>query len=522
MQGTNLLNDPGFKKTLDQSPFQEGDLPGLSTAIADAFERLNPEQRQAMRQALDELDDLSEKELAAFFRLISYIDQNPGEYPKFVEQLKQSGPFEPGDVPEKYDPNFTSLIKVLVGHALQRVRGGAEEPAFAEGGIVSLKGQAAKVRSAGRNGDSILAHITPFEAGMLNRVGGGGTINPQTGLPEFSLWTSIRKVLVPIAKIAATAALTFFGVPPMVSGAIVGGVSSLLSGGSAKDALKAGLIGGATAGLASGVSSMLSGGEFLSGAFQGTGLFGGTTSSLFGGAGEAAAAGSGAPAPAAGGVAPTVGAGAPGMGSLAPAGTPNAGTVSTAPGAPTVPVAAAKANLFNDPKGFFSKAMTPEGIAEIWKDNKGPITLAAGAGLLAFGSGTKKTQRPGIVGPTGTELLAKEPGKYGFDVTKFAQQETPANPPVFPGGGYIAPSIASAPIPPPQYGGFEYPTGIMAAKAGGHISGPGTGTSDSIPARLSDGEFVMTADAVRGAGNGSRMKGARKMYELMHKFERMA
>jgi hypothetical protein len=60
------------------------------------------------------------------------------------------------------------------------------------------------------------------------------------------------------------------------------------------------------------------------------------------------------------------------------------------------------------------------------------------------------------------------------------------------------------------------------AKRGGKIDGPGTGTSDSIPARLSDGEFVMTAKAVRGAGGGDRMKGARKMYEIMHKYERMA
>jgi hypothetical protein len=49
----------------------------------------------------------------------------------------------------------------------------------------------------------------------------------------------------------------------------------------------------------------------------------------------------------------------------------------------------------------------------------------------------------------------------------------------------------------------------------GEISGPGTGTSDSIPAMLSDGEFVMTAKAVKGAGGGSRMEGARKMYEMM-------
>ncbi len=54
---------------------------------------------------------------------------------------------------------------------------------------------------------------------------------------------------------------------------------------------------------------------------------------------------------------------------------------------------------------------------------------------------------------------------------------------------------------------------------GGEIMGPGTGTSDSIPARLSDGEFVMTADAVRGAGNGDRNVGAARMYDLMSQFE---
>ena len=62
-------------------------------------------------------------------------------------------------------------------------------------------------------------------------------------------------------------------------------------------------------------------------------------------------------------------------------------------------------------------------------------------------------------------------------------------------------------------------SGIMTAAHGGHIMGPGTGTSDSIPAYLSDGEFVMTADAVKGAGRGDRKKGAAKMYAMMNKFE---
>jgi len=41
-------------------------------------------------------------------------------------------------------------------------------------------------------------------------------------------------------------------------------------------------------------------------------------------------------------------------------------------------------------------------------------------------------------------------------------------------------------------------------------------------ARLSDGEFVMTADAVKGAGGGNRNAGAAKMYQMMNQFERMA
>ena len=66
-------------------------------------------------------------------------------------------------------------------------------------------------------------------------------------------------------------------------------------------------------------------------------------------------------------------------------------------------------------------------------------------------------------------------------------------------------------------------------RMGGPSIGPGTGTSDDIPAMLSDGEFVMTAAAVRGLGalNGAdkddkleqRRKGAKMMYDMMDKFE---
>jgi len=41
------------------------------------------------------------------------------------------------------------------------------------------------LQSKGRNGDTILAHINPKEAKLLKRMGGAGTLNPYTGLPEF-------------------------------------------------------------------------------------------------------------------------------------------------------------------------------------------------------------------------------------------------------------------------------------------------------------------------------------------------
>ena len=69
------------------------------------------------------------------------------------------------------------------------------------------------------------------------------------------------------------------------------------------------------------------------------------------------------------------------------------------------------------------------------------------------------------------------------------------------------------------YGDNPFYAGFATVAQGGEIVGPGTPTSDSIPALLSDGEFVMNAAAVRGAGNGDRKEGAKKMYAMMRKFE---
>ena len=86
--------------------------------------------------------------------------------------------------------------------------------------------------------------------------------------------------------------------------------------------------------------------------------------------------------------------------------------------------------------------------------------------------------------------------------------------------------------PQMQYGNIASSPTQTNFNVGGYVEGPGTGTSDSIDsvilqngqpvqqAKLSDGEFVMTERAVRGAGNGDREAGAARMYELMRQFER--
>jgi len=79
---------------------------------------------------------------------------------------------------------------------------------------------------------------------------------------------------------------------------------------------------------------------------------------------------------------------------------------------------------------------------------------------------------------------------------------------------------------------FRYNTDdvVVSAKNGGsfddfvdgEVQGPGTGTSDSVPAKLSDGEFVLTAKSVRGAGGGDRDIGAARLYDMMADLEATA
>jgi hypothetical protein len=533
MQGEQLLQDPDFAQTLAKSPFKAKDLPGLSSAVSDTFQKMTPEQRASLKEAVDQLEKLPEQQLTAFIRLMEYVEKNPDQYPKLVEQLESSGAFDKGELPSTYNPSMISVVKTLVGQALMKVQGGQSEQGYAKGGIASLKGAAEEVKAAGRNGDTMLAHINPFEATMLKRMGGSGTTNPETGLPEFGFFSStFGKILKIGASIVATAVLTPF-VGPIAAGAIVGGVSGLLSGQKPADALKSALIGGAISGVGAGLSGS---GSFTENAFAGGSLFGsapaasplldamkGTSigNTLFG---NIPTAGSEAAAASAAGAAADPAAIKGGAEAAVPGNLAAQGKDAVASLTPTVaPVASST----------FGK------VADFAKEYKWPLLLGGGAALIAASQAEKKND---VVKPSLLDNVNANDPSAGIvprlNPANFQTQAPKTAPSVFPGGQYIESPIfpKGGYVPPTQVGqqqpfsGYDYtkirfPTygqqGIMAA-VGGAIDGPGTGTSDSIPARLSDGEFVMTAKAVRGAGGGDRAKGAKKMYGIMHKFERMA
>lgn len=91
---------------------------------------------------------------------------------------------------------------------------------FASGGNVAsqqrygLAAAAEQLRQRGRGGDTILAHINPEEAKILKALGGSGTINPRTGLPEYGI--SLKnlnpvKIVKDVAKSAEKAVIRPIG-----------------------------------------------------------------------------------------------------------------------------------------------------------------------------------------------------------------------------------------------------------------------------------------------------------------------
>jgi len=66
-----------------------------------------------------------------------------------------------------------------------------------------LKSLAQELPKYGRYGDDVVAHISSDEAKMLKAMGGSGTINPQTGLPEFFIKKAFKAVAKPFQQAAS-------------------------------------------------------------------------------------------------------------------------------------------------------------------------------------------------------------------------------------------------------------------------------------------------------------------------------
>jgi hypothetical protein len=659
-QGAGMPGEEAQQPTVTSAQSYDAAQTALGMTSPDDLAML----KESLRQNMAELE-LTPSQLTTLIEVFEYMSQRPAEYKQIRQDLIDNDFVDPEDLPEEYDVELIGALLSVLNELQMTQAQGAQAPmadmppvegadamqgmgpmqpmAMAKGGLADV---ASYLSSQGRNGDTMLAHITPEEAQLLKDRGGSGTINPVTGLPEFKKWykklgnaiKSVVKSVVnvakkvlksPVGRILATVALAAVlgpagvGLSMGTAAGLAGAGTSLMAGGSIKDALISGAMGyiggGGTIMGASPVSAV---GSYLPGAGTAlntglaTGLIGAGVGKLGGmstqdalkmgltsGASAAAMAGlrnntslmdegrvtaddvrqgaqesfrqseilgqnaseaaTGAPMGAPGAI-PTADSlpGVPGQTAPAalgapPAGapaasTPSAGVPSTQPGFLD--------RLTTGAKDFYNENLSPSraglpadaGILRKY----GPLALAGTAAIGAAGGMETKPADPAPLfnkDYTGMDYMRDNPGQFsgGLDMS-YRRPTTPRNPVVetnfatqkpgqskpgqimpmgitqSPGGvaqpynmeGMYGVPLIYGPDGQPQRlakGGAPVPTEFP--RKNGPINGPGTGTSDDIPAMLSDGEFVFTAKAVRNAGNGSRRKGAARMYKLMKMLE---
>ncbi len=437
-----------------------------------------------------------------------------------------------------------------------------------QSGLNSFDEVAQKMVSFGRNGDDKLIHaktgelvVSPeileenpelasklaegfknSDVDMARYIVGNenNSINPFTGQSEFflkKLVSGVKKltkkafnVVKKIAPVILPFAINAIapGLGSIGAGALGAGLGSLMQGKSLKDSLRSALIGGAIGGLTAGFKGMtMEGGSFGQGLEQfgmPKGMLGGTGQPIIGGelAQQAADQAAGSSSTFVGdAVNKTVQSGKDFYNYL----TPDASSLQQAN------FEAAKQAMGTDAFNLLDSAekfKVFEAAAPTFMQQYGKLALAGGAGAAALGAFDPPDQSDlNVAGydpnDTAEKRLEENEGKYRVGV--------PVNPPVYVGKEDVLQQypdedfkIASNYLTRPVFN-----ISPVSAAAGGEmqkfprrlgaIAGAGTETSDDVPAMLSDGEFVMTARAVRGLGNGSRKAGVKKMYDLMSRFE---
>jgi hypothetical protein len=571
--------------------------------------------------------------------MVDEVLANPNEYFAIRQKYLDMGVDEE-ILPEAFDAGLFAALNI----ALDELRGPESmlpPQGFAKGGIASLNPMAREMAGAGRYGDTMLAHISPVEAQILRRYGGSGTINPMTGMPEFFLKKTFKKLGKAVKKFANTTigkivigTALFMVAGPAAAGllgasagsAAAAGISgfvssagtSLLAGGNLKDSLKAGAIGGITAGVSKGVMNRMGTPAAAAAPVEagtapaqtgatsyGVGQPSPITRSGMGiegltvdmGPGAAPLSAQAAPfrtiglqgdnvtpltqaqfdramqAPIRPSASPVAAARPTGTPMMAGRFDPNQAATLRLPQAQTAlapPITDAQklGSLIGKPEARFGPPGQPErslvqqGLDKVLPNRiqaagetaaetaraeaiaamRQEFPNATASELIAEGRRAYQAAMPGVfqryapIAATGLGIMALT---GGFDEEEIAPPEgfedfmsgSPGeryleqNPDqrIRYGGAYTTSTT-------PQFNPYSYtPPPRAAAKGGsmdkefprktGPINGPGTGTSDDIPAMLSDGEFVFTAKAVRNMGDGSRRKGAQRMYALMRKLE---
>jgi len=366
---------------------------------------------------------------------------------------------------------------------------------------MSLHNLAQHMAGYGRNGDSMLMHVTPDEVHGLQRLamahGGSLTINPHTGLPEANIFSQAWKAIKPIAAPLAGAALTYFSggaLSPLTAGLITGGVGTLATG-SLQKGLMAGL-----------------------GAYGGASLTGGLMD--FGSASTDAAS-QAAANNADASVIPGAGGALPDVNAL------EAARFAAEQGAAAGP---ASMTPYEKLTGGFTSAMNNPVSA---LNTIGGGSTLAGAGKLAAlglpimaGIQANQTTKMPTLGSVSPQAMIRP------IILNRKQNPTP-----YAGQGEARYFNDTYDVPEP----YKAATGgVVAFNQGGLgtlggysdggrlLRGPGDGVSDNIPAmigdrqpaRLADGEFVVPARIVSEIGNGSTEAGARKLYAMMDRVQK--
>ena len=192
-------------------------------------------------------------------------------------------------------------------------------------------------------------------------------------------------------------------------------------------------------------------------------------------------------------------------------------------------------------------ARAPEGIMQ-----EAPMQMAANGGRIGFFTGGSKIKELGLDEDYIREIRTQwiESGKKG-SFSEFLRNELDRQAEL---SDEMKAQMANGGMPVKEDDEDSYRAGVMQAMAqnrkkamGGGMMQIPTGKmrmneggvierdyrdkggfvpvgikekADDVPAMLSKNEFVMTADAVRGAGGGSIEKGAQRMYDTMKSLER--